>query len=226
MSEKRGLATEAEAIALAIRLTGLDAVSKKASAEKIIIVDDKTPFLWRQLLNRRAWTVKFEPGALHLKSSIPGFQDRYPRKFSVLLDERTGQLLKVEARFEGDDPDMRPAPSGDAAEAQLRAEKEIFTGLPVVEPKLTLLDALDVVLKSGIGSPFLAKEIEAVYVMHSRMGSSPRPVWSITLRGLPPMPARGQHADTIPSWQRNHMRNVIDAVSGEFVFATNSPQPD
>jgi hypothetical protein len=82
------------------------------------------------------------------------------------------------------------------------------------------------VLSHGIGSPFLAKEIHGVYVMHSRMGSTPRPVWAITLRGLPPMAARGSYGDTIPVWQRNHMRNVLDARSGEVLFATNSPQPE
>jgi hypothetical protein len=119
---------------------------------------------------------------------------------------------------------MRPLPSGASAQEQLQAEKEIYHQFPLEDPKVSFLDALDIVLTEGIGSPFVAKAIHGVYVMHSRMDSRPRPVWAITLRGIPPLPARGEYADTIPVWKRNHIRNVVDAMTGENLFATNSPQ--
>ncbi len=62
--------------------------------------------------------------------------------------------------------------------------------------------------------------------MDSKMDSAPRAVWAITLRGLPPIPAHGFGAESVPVWQRNHMRNVVDAVTGQFLFATNIPTPE
>ncbi|MBN1843970.1 MAG: hypothetical protein JW883_17045 [Deltaproteobacteria bacterium] len=196
------------------------------SVELVTVREDKTPFLWQDIIGRQAWQVEFDGVGLRLKSAIPGFQDQYSRTFFVFIDESTGQLLSIQSVFDGKDPDMRPQPSGATAEAQLRAEEEIYHKHPEDDPKVLFLDALDTVLSKGIGSPFFAKEIHGVYVMHSRMGSRPRSVWAITLRGLPPISAHGRYADSIPVWQRNHMRNVVDATTGENLFATNSPQPD
>lgn len=226
MAEQHEVTGEADAIAQANRLTRLDTVSEMTSARQVTVTEDKTPFLWRQLIGRRVWRVLFENVSLQLKSAVPGFQDGYRREFTVLIDRDTGQLLSVTSLFDGDAPEMRPQPSGEAAEEQLRAEDEIYHGLPPDEPQINFLDALDIVLSKGIGSPFLAKEIYGVCVTHSRMESAPRSVWAITLRGLPPIPARGRYGDTIPVWQRNHMRNVLDATTGEFLFATNSPQAE
>jgi hypothetical protein len=39
------------------------------------------------------------------------------------------------------------------------------------------------------------------------------------------MPVDGPFGDTVPAWQRNHMRNVVDDATGRNLFATNSPQP-
>lgn len=218
-------AGEAEAVAAAKRLTRLDTLTDKVSAALLVVAEDRTPFLWRQFVGRRAWRVEFEDVSLRLASAVPGFADPYRRKFSVLIDADAGRLLNVSSRFEGEAPDVRPPPPGEAAEAQLRGQREFYLGLPAAEPAVNFLDALDIVLARGVGSPFLAKEIDGVCVMHARLGSAPRAAWAVTLRGLPPMPVEGPQGDAVPAWQRNHMRNVIDATTGEHLFATNSPQP-
>ncbi|HUT28466.1 MAG TPA: hypothetical protein VMX13_01645, partial [Sedimentisphaerales bacterium] len=118
-------------------------------------------------------------------------------------------------------------------EAQFRGMKEVYHGFPPTPPKINLLDALDAVLGHGIGSPFVAKEIYAVYVMHSEKGAPPRPVWAITLRGIPYRHLKGKPLHLIdvpdeeiaPTWQRNRIRNVVDAVTGQVLFATSSPTP-
>ena len=219
------LASEAEAIEQASHLTELDTLTQTIAARQLIIRDDRTPFLWRQFEGKPCWEVNFDGVSLRLRSAISGFRDKYVRRFSVLLDGTTGQLIRIVSPFEGQDPDFRPQPSGAAAEAQLRGQDEIYEGLPPHPPRLTFLAALDVELTQGIGSPFLAKEIYASYVTHSRAGASPRAVWVITLNGLPPMPVDGPFGDTVPAWQRNHMRNVVDDATGRNLFATNSPQP-
>ena len=216
----------AEAIEQASRLTELDTLTKKVTAQKFTIKDDCTPFLWKHFSGKPCWKVDFDEVSLRLKSSVPNFRDKYVRKFSVLLDDSTGQLLGVASLFDGKDPDLRPQPSGAAAELQLRGQEEIYHGLPPEGPRLTLLATLDVVLSKGVGSPFLAKEIHASYVLHSRSGGPQRAVWVITLNGLPPIPVDGPYGDTVPVWQRNHMRNVVDDETGVNLFATNSPQPE
>lgn len=226
MVQPPGIGSAAEATTQAVRLTHLDSASRKTTARRVTVATADTPFLWRQLIGKAAWRVDFEDASLKLRSAVPGFPDAYRRTFTVLLDESSGQLLGVASPFDGHDPDLRPLPSGDVAERQLRSEQEVYHGLPAHAPKLSFVEALDRVLTGGIGSPFLAKEIHAVYVLHSRMGSPPRPVWVITLRGLPPMTVRGPDAGSIPVWQRNHMRNVVDAETGDVLFATNSPQPE
>ena len=124
---------------------------------------------------------------LKLKSATPAFPDKYAgqRVFTVLIDKQTGQLLNVRSRFLRDARDMRPEPNATSAQAQLEATGERYLAFPTIDPKITFLDALDVVLSSGIGSPFHAKEIDGLYVMHSKGESDPRPAWVITLRGPP-----------------------------------------
>jgi hypothetical protein len=226
MPSQHLISNEAEAVTQAQRLTDLGTLTKRIVARRVVIHDDRTPYLWRQYNGRQAWSVEFSGASLKFKSAAPNFQDKYQREFIVLLDERTGQLISVISRFDGKDSDLREQPSGAAAELQLKAEDEIYYGLPEEEPKLTFLSVLEVVLNKGVGSPFLAKEIYANYVLHSRGGSPQRAVWVVTLRGLPPIAAHGPHGDIVPVWQRNHMRNVVDDKTGMNLFATNSPQPE
>jgi hypothetical protein len=226
MPAQHPITNETEAITRASRLTELDTLTKKIRAQRVTVKNDRTPFLWKRINGRQAWQVDFDNVSLRLKSSIPNYPDKYTRRFAVLLDAGTAQLLSVAATFEGEDPDLRPPPPGTAAESQLNGQSETYHGLPSSDPKLTFLAALNLVLNHGIGSPFLAKEIYGSYVLHSRMGGPQLAAWVIELRGLPPIPVDGPHGDKVPIWQRNHMRNVIDDEMGKVLFATNSPQPE
>jgi hypothetical protein len=229
MSELHKIPDEAAAIEEAKRRTGLGDPARKVSAERVLVSATDAPFVAAKIIGRRAFRVTFEDIRLKLPSSIPGFPDRYRRRFVVLLDEETAQVLGIENPYEGQDPDLLPPPSSASAEAQIRGTDEVYTGLPDEPPKVTFLGALDAVLSKGVGSPFEAKSIQGLYVMHSRMGSPPRAVWVVTLWGLPPLETgapRGPRAAPVPAWQRNHMRNVVDATTGQVLFATTVPQPD
>jgi hypothetical protein len=224
MTKQHRIAGEADAISVAKQMTGFGALKAVAiTAQRVRVESDNTPFLARQIIGTSAWRVEFDNISLVLKSATKGFKDPYRRKFITLIQEDTGQLWSVKSFSEEPLPDVRPEPSAEAAEAQLRPEREIYEGLPVENPKCTFLDALDIVLSRGVGSPFLAKEIHAVYVMESERDSVPRPVWAVTLRGIPAISvSRG----SVPEWQRNRMRNVVEANTGKLLFATNSPQPE
>jgi hypothetical protein len=229
MTEQLRIANQKDAIDQSARLTALNLLTNKVSAERIIVADERTPYLWKQFANQPAWKVEYFDVRLELATSMKDFADPYRRTFTVLLNEKTGQLINIVSKIvpttENHDGDLLEQPSGKDAEAQLAAEDEIYHGLPTEPPKLNFLDALAVVLNKGIGSPFLAKQIYANFVMHSRGGSPVRSAWVVTLRGIPPIAAHGPHGDSIPVWQRNHIRNVVDDETGKNLFATNSPQP-
>jgi hypothetical protein len=219
------ITSESAAIERANHLTALNQLTATAKAARIVIESSRVPFLAKDVIGKPAWQVDFGRTSLRLRSAARGFQDIYERQFRVILLETGGQLVSVNADYDGKAPDMREPPSAESAQKQIEGDAEVYTAFPPNDPKLTLLDALDVVLTRGSGSPFQAKAIDAVYVMNSVMGAPARPVWAITLRGLPPFAARGPHADAVPVWQRNHMRNVLDALSGQLLFSTNTPQP-
>jgi hypothetical protein len=221
------LFSEAEAIERALAFTRFDQLDAiTTSAEQITGAENPVPFVGRALVGQDAWRVTVGNVQLKLPSAVPGYKDRYVRTFSILLSAPTGQLVAIRSRPVGNALPLRPEPSAESAESQLQAEEETYQALPERLPTVRLLDALDRVLADGIGSPLVAQEINAVYVIHSRLGTPPLAVWAITLRGIPPLPARGPGAESVPVWQRNHIRNVVDAETGKVLFAKNSPQPE
>jgi hypothetical protein len=226
-AQSTSIPDQASAITRATMLTRLDSFSGTVSAAKVTIADDTTPFLSKRIKGKLVWRVDFGPAALVLKSAAPRFRDRYQRTFSVFLDPGSGQLLCIRSRFTGAAGDMRPEPPAASAEAQMAAGgEEKYVDFPATDPKVAFLDAIDAILDRGIGSPLLAKEIDGIYVMQTSMGAPARAVWMITLRGIPPIPAFGPGANSVPAWQLNHMRNAVDANTGGVLFATSVPQPD
>jgi hypothetical protein len=217
----------AEAIARAEALTGLGAVSENPEAVLAPLADDATPYLGERNAGKSVWRVTYPEASLAFASARRGLLDPYWRTFEVVLEAATGRLFFVASTYHGErDPQMRPMPACGPATAQLAAEQEVYAGYPAQDPGITFLAALERILTAGRGSPFAAKEMHAAYVMHSRRAGKPKPAWAVTLRGLPPVAAHGPAGDEVPVWQRNHMRNIVDAATGAVLFATNSPQPE
>jgi hypothetical protein len=233
----RSLAKQSDVEAYVNELTGFGRLDPENKLyERIDVNDRHTPFLHRQIHGKKgAWSVKIKDVRLKLKSAIPGYKDKYLRTFEVLIDPNTGHLLRITSTCDVNDPNMLPEPPAEVAEAIMKKRNEIYHGFPPDPPKINFLDALDAVGTKGIGSPFLAKEIRALYVMESsrpgtRWGWNPRPVWVITLRGLPYRPLKHMPRDVpdeefMPIWWRNRIRNVVDAVTGQVLFATTIPHP-
>ena len=109
-----------------------------------------------------------------------------------------------------------------AAEQMYRSGHEKYHGFPDNPPAVTLMAALDSIQRGG-GNPLIAKQIVGDYVMWSRIGKweVPRAVWAITLRGVPPLHARG---DEIHG--NSAARYIVDATTGEYLCASNTPHPD
>jgi hypothetical protein len=76
-----------------------------------------------------------------------------------------------------------------------------------------------------VANPLCAREIQMLYVSHVRRNRPPIPAWVITLNGIPPIPHRGPAGASVPVWQLNHIRIVVNAETGAPLFATTIPQP-
>jgi hypothetical protein len=214
-----------QAIVRARALTGLQMFAGVPSAELTMVHEDVTPYFGEGNIGRPAWRVEFPKASLKF-SSVPDVKDTYERAFTVMLNAANGRLFYITSRYEGPpDPDMRPMPSCGSATEQLSGQEEVYDGYPGDDPMVHCLGALESIVKGGFGSPVLAKEMHAVYILHSSTGSDPKPAWAITLLGLPPFSPRGRDPGSIPAWQRNHMRNIVDAMNGKVLSASNTPQP-
>jgi hypothetical protein len=217
--------TEQQATAKARAIVGLpDDPPATLSAEIAVLTEDNTPFLHGQITGRPVWHVAIAHWTLHLKSAPADEHDQYPRVFDLYIDPTNGRLLKAISRWPEGVPPVAPEPSAQSAEEQMpRSGQERYLAFPEVPPRVSLLQALDTVMKDGAGSPYLAKQILAHYVMQSWMGGEPRAVWAITLRGIPPIkpPDQGLSADAL-----NHMRNIVDGQTGKWLGAGTCPQPE
>lgn len=190
-------------------------------AEEVQYQDDETPFLSGKYDGKQVWRVRFDSVYLRFEGCDSAVIENNPKNFDVFIDPETGKLLKVESRFSGYDPDMVPELKAEDAEEKLRRHGEIYYAPPNSFPRVTLMEALEAAV--FVSQP-LAKEIIAIYVMHSRGGKPPKPVWCITARGFPPIPSFSRYGEDIPEYLLNRMRTVIDATTGAHLFVTTIPQ--
>jgi hypothetical protein len=215
---------EGGAVAEARRILGVaDKTPPHLSAALVKPSEDNTPFLSAKVVGRPIWQVVVADWRLELPSASRGPQDGRRLTFDMFIDPETGGLLKLVSRWPEGVPAIAPEPTARVAEEQMRrAGLEEYTGFPQSKPPVDFLRALDVVYKEGVGDPLVAEQIVARCVVRSFMGREPRTVWAITLRGIPPIPAA---YPGIPVDARNHIRNIVDAETGEWISAGTCPQP-
>jgi hypothetical protein len=212
-----------QARAAAMTLTGITAVPTITPG---LPGAERTPFIAQQIVGLGpVWQVAWQGIRLSLPSAA-GAADQHTRNVIVRIAQGTGQFLGGILRAEGDlPPGVRPTPEGEEAQQQLRQLGESYEGLPRMPPRQSLMQALDAILSRGVGNPLQAREIQVLYVLHTQRGRAPIPAWVITLNGIPPIPHKGPPGARVPVWQRNHIRNVVDANTGTPLFATTVPQP-
>jgi hypothetical protein len=204
------LQTSERAIERAIEYSGFDKLKgfvRLKSAiditELIIARDSTTPFLSDSIEGKTAWRVEFKDIILR--------EGARPITFDVLLDAETGRLFEIRSRYVGP-PDERPCePPAKIAREQLGMNIEKYNGFPTKLPVISFVKALD----SLFGSPLSAKQTVALYVTNCLQQREPRPVWAISLHGLPPIPVKYGTID--------FMRSVIDAQTGQRLLEVNLP---
>jgi hypothetical protein len=213
------------AVHLAQEATGLETVGVVGNPQLTKAAVVEIPFLGKTVTGRPVWVVDVTNVVLRLKSATSDSGDPYSRKARILIDSETGQVLEICISVAGEQ-EVFPQPSMASAEEQMRNSGETYTGFPSDPPRTSLIDTLDAVLSNGIGSPFLAKEISAVYVNRSQVDGQITTIWAVTLNGIPPLKPHGRGAETIPLAQLTHIRNIVDARTGKVLNATTVPQVD
>ncbi|MCX6828289.1 MAG: hypothetical protein NT002_03260 [candidate division Zixibacteria bacterium] len=220
-----------KALQRAVEYTGFLSISnfdvqKQPAPEMIMLFDDQTPFVHEKINGRHIWSASFTN--IDLRNTVADTSSRKSvvHNFQVLLDSAEGCLLRISTITQQIDSNIAPVKSAVDAEAQMLSSGDVYQVYSGPAPKISLLQALD----SCMHSPKSAKQIDAVLLMYSRPGyaryQTPRLVWFITLRGIPPIyfhPPRGTPQP--PTYARNFIHEIIDATTGRGLFATTVPTP-
>lgn len=227
MEDRSGWAIDdsEQAMARTLEIVGLaDWRDLPVTAELVTLEHDNTPFLSDQIIWRPIWHVVIGDWKLPLDSAPPQMEDSYPRTFDMYIDPRNGQLLKIISRWPEGVPAIPPEPGADAfTERMVRSGNQIYHGFPENDPAISFLAALDGLLAGG-ENPLLVEQIIGQYVMWSRLGREPRPMWVITLRASRPLWDSAFPGAAVSA--RNHLRYTVDPQTGEWLTASSVPQPE
>ena len=215
---------EKKACALTERILGLAERSHLPIGADVVTFDRiNIPFLYEKIVNRPVWRVTVREFVFELESSPAGFKDMYIRILDTFLDPRTGQVLRVRTRLPAGFPKELREPSAEFSTTQLfGGTKETYHGFPTDPPGMSFVDAVDAVQRAG-WNPLASAQVTGEWVMWSTYDKKPRPVWVITLQGMPPLEAS---YPGVPVDARNHLRSIVDPVSREWIQGGNSPQPE
>jgi hypothetical protein len=197
-----------------------------ASAEHTLI-----PFLKAAPDDERTWHRNEAPQRVQLRGldvitqrrGVPRFPN--VKSLDAIVNPRTQIVYKLASAWPAGAPPIAPFPNAQEEERQLRNLGERFISLPDVEPAVDFYNALKQVELAGPVNPRNAKQVMAYLVTHHTRKYSPRPVWIIQTRGIE-MAMEGYAAmGDVPVDARNHMRHVIDAMTGAWLYSDTAPQP-
>ncbi len=210
----------AKAVADAIGLVQYDPAD--VYVEVAPLSHESLPFLAKPLSGQETLRIVFSNLPLHKASGRAELVNPHIRTLVVFLAPASGHVMKVTSVWPQGVPRIAEFPSCVEEERQM-GDLDRYTGLPMRAPKCTLFDAI---AKSRPWSNDV-KQIHACYVLHSNATYKDRPVWVVQLRGFGPMPFSlpGGVEGEIPEDGRNHLRNIVDAETGEWLGADTIPQP-
>jgi hypothetical protein len=189
------------------------------------------PFLRATPDDQRGWSAAEQPTRLQLDQLDDITQRRGRPRFpniktlDAVVHPRTQLVYKLTTPWPAGAPPIAPFPSAPEEERQLRNLGERFVGLPDAEPDVDFYTALKQLESTGPVAPQQAKQVIAYLVTHHTRKYSPRNVWIIQTRGIE-LEMEGYAAQYgVPIDARNHMRHIIDATTGEWLYSDTAPQP-
>jgi hypothetical protein len=223
MAEK-ALDTTKRALGLEIRPDAV--ITSLAPPEQTLL-----PFLKTSVDDERLWRrTEVAPRLRFDKLNVitqRGGRPRFPNLETIeaVVNPRTELPYKIVTPWKAGAPPIAPFPSVAEEERQLRSLGERFVALLDAEPDVDFYNALKQVEATGVVAPKEAKQVIAYLVSHHTRRYSPRPVWIIQTRGVElVMEGYAAQAD-IPIDARNHMRHVVDATTGDWLYSDTVPQP-
>ena len=215
---------EKKASALTKRVLGLPERSRLPIGVDVVAFDKiNLPFLYDRIINRPVWRVTLRDFVFELESSPADLKDMHVRILDTFIDPRTGHVLRVRTRLPEGFPNELREPSAEFATMQVfSGTRETYHGFPADPPEMSFIDAVDAAQRGG-WSALASAQVTGEWVMWSTYDKKPRPVWVITLQGMPPLEAA--HSG-VPVDARNHIRIIVDPVSRSWIEAGTSPQPE
>src|SRR5215831_9254978 len=216
---------------LATQTLGLEVNPDAVSAAPATVEQTFIPFLKTSAEDERHW----RKGEAHSRVHLDGLNDivarggrpRFPnlKRLDTIVNPQTELLYKVTSPWPEGVPPIAQFPSAQEEERQLRNLGERFVGLPTAHPDVNVYTALKRLQLTGPVAPASAKQIIAYLVMQHTRHYDPRPVWIIQTRGIE-MAAEGYAAMApVHPDARNHMRHIVDAATGTWLYSDTAPQP-
>jgi len=216
MSEQIPISS-AEAQTKAMKYLGfskMDGFSREANFEKsrmINIIDDKTPFLHKQINNLDVWKIAFQNITLTPDDRLHDEDAGYKRTFDVYIDPKDGKLLKIESIYSGKNVDFAPEPGIEWAEKSMIGSRYVFQDF--ADPDSNYVGLFDVLKSLG---PRNFKQLKAVLVIIPVLGQdTTQVVWFVTYRGTDPYFPKSKGADLSITEAYNYQSFIYDAKSVE-----------
>lgn len=220
MLDKRS-AQAKRAISLAVQLTGFDyAPPSSIDVDSLGSASVQRPFLKVAHDGSPFEVIRFTNVALRLKVRDQE-RDTMKRIFTVIVDAENAGLIEISSRSTNKTSGALPEPPAREIEHDLAADGE--TWQPLSDPPAkNFLDALTIIHSEGFPDPMNAAEINAVCVQINNKNIKNRPAWIITLKGVG-FPVMGAATDSVPLWQRNRIRVIVDAETGQILGGGTAP---
>ena len=208
--------TAEEAVERAYQYTGFEeikSVPQTAAAEMAsltVIENDSTPWLRRRIDNQNVWQVTFHDVVIDYEGLPKDSLRKYSRDFLVYIEQTTGKLLKIKAEsIVSPWPYEHPAPPEEIESTYAGRMK--FVDLPD-----SLYVPFSEILRKCYATPYLAAELEALYVVQSdERYEEPVIRWYVTLRGTTPSEPFGPDKDAVPIEQRTSLTICFDGKTGQ-----------
>lgn len=213
------------------RAIGLEVQPEAITSAPAPVEETLLPFLKASADDERGWSKLEQASRLRLQRldviTQRGGRPRFPniRALDAVVHPRTQIVYKLTSPWPAGVPPIAPFPKAPEEERQLRNLGERIVGLPEVEPDVDFYTALKQLQLTGTVAPDQAKQVIAYLVVHHTRKYAPRTVWIIQTRGIElELEGYAAMAD-IPIDARNHMRHIIDATTGAWLYSDTAPQP-
>ncbi len=218
-------------VEITTRILGLEVQPEAVGASPQPVAHTLIPFLKPSAADGRALSagaiapqLRFEKlDQITQRRGIPRFPNI--KTLDTVTNPSTQIVYKISSPWAAGAPPIAPFPSADEEERQLRNLGERFVALPDAEPAIDFYTALKSIAATAPVVPQNAAQLIAYLVTHHTRKYDPRLVWIIQTRGVA-WAAEGYAAmGNVPVDARNHLRHIIDATTGEWLYSDTAPQP-